>query len=230
MRVVIGEDEALLREGLGHVLTNDGFEVVASVGTAVELEVEVERLAPDLVITDIRMPPSFTDEGIVAALRIRQAHPEVAVVVLSQHVQRRYASELIGQRDGGVGYLLKQRIADVRAFTADLRHVQAGGTVLDPDVVAVLVARATKISGPVGELTPRQLEVLGLMAEGRSNSYIAEHLGSSEKAVVHHTSNIYDAFSLPVAADDHRRVLAVVRYLAAAGDLAADGDRGGGRG
>lgn len=221
MRVVIGEDEALLREGLGHVLTNDGFEVVTSVGTAVELEVEVERLAPDLVITDIRMPPSFTDEGLVAALRIRQAHPEVAVVVLSQHVQRRYASELIGQRDGGVGYLLKQRIADVRAFTADLRHVQAGGTVLDPDVVAVLVARATKISGPVGELTPRQLEVLGLMAEGRSNSYIAAHLGSSEKAVVHHTSNIYDAFSLPVAADDHRRVLAVVRYLAAAGDLDA---------
>lgn len=143
------------------------------------------------------------------------------MVVLSQHVQRRYASELIGQRDGGVGYLLKQRIADVRAFTADLRHVQAGGTVLDPDVVAVLVARATKISGPVGELTPRQLEVLGLMAEGRSNSYIAAHLGSSEKAVVHHTSNIYDAFSLPVAADDHRRVLAVVRYLAAAGDLDA---------
>lgn len=218
MRVVIGEDEALLREGLGHVLTNDGFEVVASVGTAVELEVQVERLAPDLVITDIRMPPTFTDEGLVAALRIRQAHPDVAVVVLSQHVQRRYASELIGQRDGGVGYLLKQRIADVRAFTADLRHVQAGGTVLDPDVVAVLVARATKISGPVGELTPRQLEVLGLMAEGRSNSSIAARLGSTEKAVVHHTSNIYDAFSLPVAADDHRRVLAVVRYLAAAGD------------
>ncbi|PPF44882.1 DNA-binding response regulator [Pseudoclavibacter sp. AY1F1] len=221
MRVVIGEDEALLREGLGHVLTNDGFEVVASVGTAVELEVEVARHTPDLVITDIRMPPTFTDEGLVAALRIRQAHPEAAVVVLSQHVQRRYASELIGQRGGGVGYLLKQRIADVRAFTADLRHVQAGGTVLDPDVVAVLVARATKISGPVGELTPRQLEVLSLMAEGRSNRYIAAHLGSSEKAIVHHTSNIYDTFSLPVAADDHRRVLAVVRYLAAAGDLDA---------
>ncbi|PPF86077.1 DNA-binding response regulator [Pseudoclavibacter sp. RFBJ3] len=223
MRVVIGEDEALLREGLRHVLSNDGFEVVAAVGTAVELEVEVARLAPDLVITDIRMPPTFTDEGLVAALRIRQAHPDAAVVVLSQHVQRRYASELIGQRDGGVGYLLKQRIADVRAFTADLRHVQAGGTVLDPDVVAVLLARATKISGPVGELTPRQLDVLGLMAEGRSNSYIAARLGSSEKAVVHHTSNIYDAFDLPVAADDHRRVLAVVRYLAAAGDVDAGG-------
>ncbi|PPG31526.1 DNA-binding response regulator [Pseudoclavibacter sp. RFBG4] len=225
MRVVIGEDEALLREGLGHVLSNDGFEVVAAVGTAVELEVEVARLAPDLVITDIRMPPTYTDEGLVAALRIRQAHPQAAVVVLSQHVQRRYASELIGQRDGGVGYLLKQRIADVRAFTADLRHVQAGGTVLDPDVVAVLLARATKISGPVGELTPRQLDVLGLMAEGRSNSYIAARLGSSEKAVVHHTSNIYDAFDLPVAADDHRRVLAVVRYLAAAGDVDAGGGR-----
>ncbi|WP_371030774.1 response regulator [Pseudoclavibacter sp. JSM 162008] len=224
MRVVIGEDEVLLREGLGHVLTNDGLEVVASVGTAVELEVEVERHVPDLVITDIRMPPSYTDEGLVAALRIRQAHPEVAVVVLSQHVQRRYASELIGERDGGVGYLLKQRIADVRAFTADLRHVQAGGTVLDPDVVAVLVARASKLSGPVGDLTPRQLEVLGLMAEGRSNSHIAARLGSSEKAVVHHTSNIYDTFGLPVAADDHRRVLAVVRYLAAAGDL--DGGAG----
>ncbi|PPF75146.1 response regulator transcription factor [Pseudoclavibacter sp. Z016] len=225
MRVVIGEDEALLREGLRHVLSNDGFEVVAAVGTAVELEIEVARLTPDLVITDIRMPPTFTDEGLVAALRIRQAHPEAAVVVLSQHVQRRYASELIGQRDGGVGYLLKQRIADVRAFTADLRHVQAGGTVLDPDVVAVLLARATKISGPVGELTPRQLDVLGLMAEGRSNSYIAARLGSSEKAVVHHTSNIYDAFDLPVAADDHRRVLAVVRYLAAAGDVDAGGGR-----
>ncbi|WP_424464411.1 response regulator [Pseudoclavibacter helvolus] len=219
MRVVIGEDEALLREGLGHVLTNDGFEVVAAVGTAVELEVEVGRLEPDLVITDIRMPPTFTDEGLVAALRIRQAHPRVAVVVLSHYVQRRYASELIGQRDGGVGYLLKQRIADVRSFTADLRHVQAGGTVLDPDVVSVLVSRATKINGPIGELTPRQLEVLSLMAEGRSNSFIAARLGTSEKAVVHHTSNIYDAFSLPVASDDHRRVLAVVRYLAVAGDL-----------
>ena len=159
-----------------------------------------------------------------ASATMRYADCEVAVVVLSQHVQRRYASELIGQRDGGVGYLLKQRIADVRAFTADLRHVQAGGTVLDPDVVAVLVARASKLSGPVGDLTPRQLEVLGLMAEGRSNSHIAARLGSSEKAVVHHTSNIYDTFGLPVAADDHRRVLAVVRYLAAAGDL--DGGAG----
>ncbi|WP_291051250.1 response regulator transcription factor [Herbiconiux sp.] len=217
MRVVIGEDEVLLREGLVHLLENDGIDVEAAVGTAVELELEVARLSPDLVITDIRMPPTHTDEGLLAALRIRRAHPGVAVMVLSQHVQRRYATELLEQREGGVGYLLKQRIADVRTFTADLRRVQAGGTALDPDVVAVLVARASKTSGPVGDLTPRQLEVLGLMAEGRSNAHIAARLGTSEKAVVQHTSRIYDTFGLPVAADDHRRVLAVIRYLAAAG-------------
>jgi len=215
VRVVIAEDEVLLREGLAHVLENDGIEVVSAVGTAGELEAEVARLEPDLVITDIRMPPTHTDEGLVAALRIRQAHPGVAVVVLSQHVQRRYATELLEQHDGGVGYLLKQRIADVRTFTADLRRVQAGGTALDPDVVAVLLSRASKTSGPVGNLTPRQLEVLGLMAEGRSNAHIAARLGTSEKAVVQHTSRIYDTFGLPVAADDHRRVLAVIRYLAA---------------
>jgi len=224
MRVVIGEDEVLLRQGLVHVLENDGIEVVAAVGTAVELEVEVARLLPDLVVTDIRMPPTHTDEGLLAALRIRRAHPNIAVMVLSQYVQRRYAIELLEQRDGGVGYLLKQRIADVRTFTADLRRVQAGGTALDPDVVAVLVSRATKTSGPIGYLTPRQLEVLGLMAEGRSNAHIAARLGTSEKAIVQHTSKIYDTFGLPVAADDHRRVLAVIHYLAAAG--AADAEAG----
>jgi DNA-binding NarL/FixJ family response regulator len=217
VRVVIGEDEVLLREGLAHVLENDGIEVVAAVGTAVELEREVARLEPDLVVTDIRMPPTHTDEGLVAALRIRRVHPGVAVVVLSQHVQRRYATELLDQREGGVGYLLKQRIADVQTFTADLRRVAAGGTALDPEVVAMLVSRASKTSGPVGDLTPRQLEVLGLMAEGRSNAHIAARLGTSEKAVVQHTSRIYDSFGLPVAADDHRRVLAVIRYLAAPG-------------
>ncbi len=217
MRVVIGEDEVLLREGIGHVLENDGIEVVAAVGTAVELEHEVARLRPQLVITDIRMPPTHTDEGLRAAVRIRQNHPEIAVVVLSQHVQRRYASELLADREGGVGYLLKQRIADVRTFTADLRRVEAGGTALDPEVVAVLVSRASKVSGAVGALTARQLEVLGLMAEGRSNAHIAARLGTSEKAVVQHTSKIYDAFGLPVDADDHRRVLAVIRYLSEAG-------------
>ncbi|NQX33571.1 response regulator transcription factor [Herbiconiux sp. VKM Ac-2851] len=217
MRVVIAEDELLLREGLTHLLEADGIEVLAAVGTAIELEAAVDRLAPDLVITDIRMPPTHTDEGLQAAVRIRRAHPGTAVVVLSQHVQRRYAGELLGPGEGGVGYLLKQRIADVRTFTADLRRVQAGGTALDPEVVAVLLTRAAKAGGPaVGALTPRQLEVLGLMAEGRSNAHIAARLGTSEKAVVQHTSNIYDAFGLPVDADDHRRVLAVIRFLSEA--------------
>lgn len=217
MRVIIGEDEVLLREGLVHVLEGAGFDVVSAVGSAVELEVEVARHAPDLVITDIRMPPTHTDEGLLAALRIRQAHPSVAVVVLSQHVQRRYATELLDQQNGGVGYLLKQRIADVTTFTSDLRRVAAGGTALDPEVVAVMVTRASRVSGAVGSLTPRQLEVLGLMAEGRSNAGIASQLVLSEKAIVQHTSNIYDALGLPVDADDHRRVLAVVRYLSSAG-------------
>lgn len=222
MRVVIGEDEVLLREGLGHVLQKDGIEVVAAVGTAVELEVAVARLEPDLVITDIRMPPTHTDEGLIAALRIRETYPGMSVVVLSQYVQRRYATELLDRREGGVGYLLKQRIADVRTFMADLRRVQAGGTALDPDVVAVLVSRASKNNGPIGDLTPRQREVLGLMAEGRSNAHIAARLGTSEKAVVQHTSKIYDTFGLPVAADDHRRVLAVIQYLAASGGADED--------
>ncbi|RFA15704.1 DNA-binding response regulator [Subtercola boreus] len=217
MRVVIGEDEVLLREGLANLLAHDGFDVVAAVGTAVELENEVDAFLPDLVITDIRMPPTHTDEGLLAALRIRHSHPGIAVVVLSQYVQRRYATELLNQLDGGFGYMLKQRIADVRTFTADLRRVQAGGTALDPEVVAVLMSRATKAKGPVTTLTARQLEVLGLMAEGRSNAHIAARLGTSEKAVVQHTSNIYSEFGLPVDADDHRRVLAVIRYLSEAG-------------
>ncbi|KAA9107917.1 response regulator transcription factor [Microbacterium rhizomatis] len=217
MRVVIGEDEVLLREGLARLLEGDGFDVVAAVGTAVQLEREVERHRPDLVITDIRMPPTHTDEGLVAALRIRHTHPGIAVVVLSQHVQRRYATELLDQQTGGVGYLLKQRIADVETFTSDLRRVVAGGTALDPEVVSVMVSRASRVGGAVGSLTPRQLEVLGLMAEGRSNASIAGQLVLSEKAVVQHTSNIYDALGLAVDSDDHRRVLAVIRYLAAAG-------------
>lgn len=217
MRVVIGEDEVLLREGLSHVLENHGISVVAAVGDATALEQAVAALEPNLVITDIRMPPTHTDEGLRAAVRIREAHPTIAVMVLSQYVQRRYATELLGQREGGVGYLLKQRISDVQAFVADLHRVHAGGTALDPDVVAVMVSRASRTSQSVGGLTPRQLEVLGLMAEGRSNAHIATRLGTSEKAVVQHTSRIYGTFGLPVAADDHRRVLAVIRYLADAG-------------
>lgn len=216
MRVVIAEDEVLLREGLRHVLEDDGVTVLAAVGTAAQLEREVARHLPDLVITDIRMPPAYTDEGLVSALRIRHAHPDIGVVVLSQHVQRRHATELLGQ-GGGFGYLLKQRIADVKGFTTSLRRVADGGTSLDPEVVSVMVTRASRGDGVVRGLTPRQLEVLGLMAEGRSNAAIASQLFLTEKAVVQHTSNIYDALRLPVDADDHRRVLAVIRYLEAAG-------------
>ena len=214
MRVIIGEDEVLLREGLRHLLAQDGFEVAAAVGDAEALLEQVDLLAPELVITDIRMPPTHTDEGLLAALRIRAAHPGIPVVVLSQYVQRRYATELLDQDGGGFGYLLKQRIADVTTFTADLRRVAAGGTALDPEVVSVLVTRASRASGAVGSLTPRQLEVLSLMAEGRSNARIAGDLFLTEKAVVQHTSHIYTALGLPVDGDDHRRVLAVLRFLA----------------
>lgn len=220
MRAVIGEDEVLLREGLVRLLEADGFEILSAVGTAVQLEREVARHRPDLVITDIRMPPTYTDEGLLAALRIRQVHPSIAVVVLSQYVQRRYAAGLLAQQGAGVGYLLKQRIADVQTFTSDLRRVAAGGTALDPEVVAVMVTRASRAGGVVGSLTPRQREVLALMAEGRSNAAIAGALVLTEKAVVQHTSHIYDALGLPVDSDDHRRVLAVIRFLSEAGDTA----------
>lgn len=213
MRVVIGEDESLLRRGLQLVLEDGGFEVVAAAQDAVELEKAVDEHLPDLVITDIRMPPGHSDEGLLAALRIRARHPHIAVVVLSQHMQRRYADELLAESNGKVGYLLKQRIADVDTFLADLREVIQGGTALDPDIVALMVARAKLSDGPVRKLTPRQQEVLALMAEGRSNARIAAELFLSEKAVVQHTSRIYDALGLALDGDSHRRVLAVMRYL-----------------
>lgn len=213
MRVVIGEDEALLRRGLELVLDGGGFEVVDAVGDAQALEASVAAHRPDLVVTDIRMPPTFTDEGLVAAARIRDLFPGTAVVVLSQHVQRRYAVELLSDRAGGVGYLLKQRIADVDTFLGDLRAVATGGTAIDPDIVAMMVARARLSDVAVGRLTTRQQEVLALVAEGRSNASIAARLFVTEKAVVQHTSRIYDALSLPVDSDAHRRVLAVLHYL-----------------
>jgi DNA-binding NarL/FixJ family response regulator len=213
MRVVIGEDESLLRRGLQLVLEDGGFEVVAAAQDAVELEKAVDEHLPDLVITDIRMPPGHSDEGLLAALRIRARHPHIAVVVLSQHMQRRYADELLAESNGKVGYLLKQRIADVDTFLADLREVIQGGTALDPDIVALMLARAKLSDGPVRKLTPRQQEVLALMAEGRSNARIAAELFLSEKAVVQHTSRIYDALGLALDGVSHRRVLAVMRYL-----------------
>lgn len=213
MRVVIGEDEVLLRQGLTLLLTQNDFDVVAAVPDALTLMEAVDEHHPELVVTDIRMPPTRTDDGLVAALRIRSHHPEVAVVVLSQYVQRRYVVELLTDQSTKIGYLLKQRISDVETFLADLRNVASGGTAIDPDVVEVMMNRAKLAEGDVSRLTPRQQEVLGLIAEGRSNAWIASRLMVSEKAVVQHTSRIYDALGLAVDADDHRRVLAVIRYL-----------------
>jgi DNA-binding NarL/FixJ family response regulator len=213
MRVVIGEDEALLRDGITLVLERGGFEVVSAAGTARELVEQTQLLAPDLVVTDIRMPPSFTDEGLQAALEIRSSLPSTPLVVLSQHLQRRYALELLAAPTAGTGYLLKQRIADTRTFCHDLRRVCRGATVLDPEVVALMVTRARGEHGAMGRLTERQQQVLELMAQGRSNTSIARSLSITEKAVVQHVSHIYDELGLRPDSDDHRRVLAVVRYL-----------------
>jgi DNA-binding NarL/FixJ family response regulator len=214
MRVVIGEDEALLRAGLTHVLTAGGFEVVAAAGDAQELLRATDEHHPDLVVTDIRMPPGHSDEGLRAALDIRRRLADIAIVVLSQHLQRRYAIELLSEHPAAVGYLLKQRIADIDTFTSDLRRVCAGGTVLDPEVVRLMMARARGDREPLQRLTSRQLEVLALMAEGRTNAYIARTLCVTERAVVQHTSHIYDELDLPDTDENHRRVLAVLRYLA----------------
>lgn len=211
---VIGDDEVLLRQGLATVLEHGGFRVAESVGDADALLDAVARHRPDLVVTDIRMPPRNADDGLAAALRIRATHPDTAVVVLSQYVQRRYAAELLAGAPARVGYLLKQRISDLDAFIADLRTVVDGGTAIDPEVIEVMVNRASMVDGDFARLTPRQREVLALIAEGRSNGWIAARLVISEKAVVQHSSHIYDALGIQVDANDHRRVLAVVRYLA----------------
>ena len=213
MRVVIGEDEALLRTGLTHVMQAAGLDVVAAVGDADELVRSAEEHVPDIVVTDIRMPPDHKDAGLRAAMDIRRERPEIAVLVLSQHLQRAYAVELLGDRPSGVGYLLKQRIADIDTFTDDLRRIAAGGTVLDPEVVSLMVAHARGHHEALDRLTPRQQQVLALMSEGRTNASIARTLSITERAVVQHTSHIYDELGLALSDDDHRRVLAVIRYL-----------------
>jgi DNA-binding NarL/FixJ family response regulator len=213
VRVVIGEDEALLRTGLTHVMQAAGFDVVASVADAHELVRSAGEHLPDIVVTDIRMPPDHEDAGLRAAMEIRREHPEIAVLVLSQHLQRAYAVELLGDRPSGVGYLLKQRIADIDTFTDDLRRIAAGGTVLDPEVVSLMVARARGHHDALDRLTPRQQQVLALMSEGRTNASIARTLSITERAVVQHTSHIYDELDLALSDNDHRRVLAVIRYL-----------------
>jgi DNA-binding NarL/FixJ family response regulator len=216
VRVIIGEDEALLREGLALVLQRGGFDVVETAADAESLVASVREHAPDLVVTDIRMPPDHTDEGLRAALRIRRETPRTGIVVLSQHLNRRYVADLLDPQPGGggTGYLLKQRIADIDAFHRDLHRVCAGETVLDAAIVSLMAARARRDRSPMGELSERQHQVLVLMAQGRSNSAIARALSVSERAVIQHVSHIYEALNLPVSEDDHRRVLAVIRYLA----------------
>jgi DNA-binding NarL/FixJ family response regulator len=214
VRVVIGEDQALLREGLVLLLERADFEVVGVAGDGADLVRKARAHDPDVAIADIRMPPTQTDEGLRAALTIREAKPQIAILVLSQHVQRQYASELLESSAGagGVGYLLKQRVADGESFCSDLRRICAGGTVLDPEVVTAMLGRA-RADDPVDRLTPRQRDVIALMAEGRSNAAIAERLFLTEKAVIKHVSHIYDELGLKPDVDDHRRVLAVTRYL-----------------
>ena len=211
MRVVIAEDSVLLREGLARLLDEAGFEVVDAVGDGEQLLRSVGEYRPDVVVADVRMPPTHRDEGVRAALVIRQRWPETAVLVLSQYVEERYATELLAGDTRGVGYLLKDRVADVEEFTEALRRVGGGGTALDPEVVSQLLARGRR--RPLDALTPREQDVLKLMAEGRSNGAIAAHLVVTEGAVEKHVSSIFTKLGLAPADGDHRRVLAVLSYL-----------------
>ncbi len=212
MRVVIAEDSVLLRAGLTRILADAGEEVVATVGAADELMGAVERHQPDLCIVDVRMPPTHTDEGLRAAIEIKRRTPDVAVLVLSQYVEERYATDLLADETSKIGYLLKDRVADVTEFLTAVRRVGSGGTALDPEVVAQLLARSRR-RDPLERLTPREREVLSLMAEGRSNPAIARSLVVTDKAVEKHVSNIFTKLDLPMAEDDHRRVLAVLQWV-----------------
>jgi DNA-binding NarL/FixJ family response regulator len=214
VRAVIAEDSLLLRIGVVKVLEAAGFEMCAQVDDAEGLLAAVEEHRPDIAVVDVRMPPGFTDEGVRAALVIRRQYPRTAVLLLSQYVEERYAADLLAANTSGVGYLLKQRVADVEEFAEAVRRVAAGGTALDPQVVAQLLVR--RHSDPLDRLTPREREVLELMAGGRSNSGIAAELVVSESAVAKHINSIFTKLDLPKADADHRRVLAVLRFLGVA--------------
>jgi DNA-binding NarL/FixJ family response regulator len=209
---MIAEDSVLLRAGLTRLLVDAGEDVVATVADGDALLEAVERQRPDLAVIDVRMPPSFTDEGLRAALAIRDRWPAVGILVLSQYVEERYATELLAGDTAGIGYLLKDRVADVADFLEAVRRVGGGGTALDPEVVAQLLARSRR-RDPMGSLSPREREVLALMAEGRSNSAIAASLVVNEGTVEKHVSNIFTKLDLPPAEHLHRRVLAVLRWL-----------------
>jgi DNA-binding NarL/FixJ family response regulator len=212
MRVTVAEDSAVLREGLVRLLTDRGFEVVAAVADADGLRAAVEADRPDVAIVDIRMPPTHTDEGLRAAIDLRQRFPELGVLVFSQYIETRYAAELLGDRSDGVGYLLKDRVAHVGEFVDAVERVAAGGTALDPEVVSQLLGASRRRDG-LDTLTPREREVLGLMAEGRSNAAIAAELVVTPRAVEKHVGNIFMKLGLPESDTDHRRVLAVLRFL-----------------
>jgi DNA-binding NarL/FixJ family response regulator len=212
LRVVLAEDSVLLREGIARLLEDGGFDVVGQAGNADELLLKVRSYTPDVALVDIRMPPTHTDEGLRAAKEIREKHPETGVLVLSQYVEAGYAMELLSESAEGVGYLLKDRISDVDDFRAAVRRVAEGGSALDPAVVSQLVGRRRR-DDPLGELTPREREVLELMAEGRSNHAIAEQLVVTERAIEKHVTSIFSKLGLAPAPEDHRRVLAVLAYL-----------------
>jgi DNA-binding NarL/FixJ family response regulator len=212
VRVVIADDSVLLREGVVRILAEAGFDVVGQAGDADELMLKVRSYSPDVAVVDIRMPPSHTDEGLRAAQEIREKHPGVGVLVLSQYIEPAYAMELLADSAEGVGYLLKDRVSDVNEFADAVRRVADGGSALDPAIVSQLVGRR-RGDDPLGELTPREREVLGLMAEGRSNQGIAQRLVVTERAVEKHVTSIFSKLKLPAATADHRRVLAVLAYL-----------------
>jgi DNA-binding NarL/FixJ family response regulator len=213
MRVVVADDAAILREGLALLLQQAGFDVAGLAADADELYLLVERCHPEVVIADIRMPPTYTDEGLRAAGTIRRRWPGTGILVLSQYVRPAYALELLSDGAGGVGYLLKERVSEVRELSSAIERIAAGGSVLDPKVVEQLVGRPRRGADRLGQLTWREREVLALMAEGRSNKAIAERLVVTEHTVEKHVKNIFATLNLPPSADDHRRVLAVLTFL-----------------
>ena len=212
MRVVIAEDLTLLREGLARLLDDRGWEIVAAVDDGPKLIEAIAEHRPDIAIVDVRLPPSFTDEGIRAAIEARRRVPGTPILILSQYVEESYAADLLAGEGGGVGYLLKDRVADVRTFVESLERVAGGGTAMDPEVVAQLLGRRDN-RGPLAELTPREREVLALMAEGRSNTGIGLELGISSSAIEKHVKQVFSKLDLPPSGGDHRRVLAVLAYL-----------------
>lgn len=212
-RVVLAEDLFLLRDGLVRLLEAYGFEIAAAVDTGPGLTRALTEEVPDVAVVDVRLPPTFTDEGLQCALAARRARPGLPVLVLSQHVEQLYARELLADGSGGVGYLLKDRVFDAEQFVDAVRRVAAGGTAMDPQVIRQLLSRRERDEGPVGRLTPREREVMELVAQGRSNAAIAARLVITERAVGKHTSQIFAKLGLPPSDDDNRRVLAVLAHL-----------------